>query len=83
MIQFELHIPTPCPRNMPDATADVLRKLQSHGMKGVTWDDFPRGFALRSRISDLRKHGYQITTLNERLEGNCIRARYILLTEKE
>lgn len=81
-MQLELHIPTPCPKSMPDAEAEVLRKLQTNGMRGVTWDDFPRGFALRSRISDLRKHGYKITTINERLEGGCIRARYVLLEEK-
>lgn len=81
MMQLELHIPIPCPKSMADATADVLKKLKTNGMKGITWDDFPRGFALRSRISDLRKQGYQITTISEHLEGGCIRARYVLLSE--
>jgi len=79
MIQLELYIPPPCPKDMPCAMAMVLRKLQEKGMHGITWDDFARGFALRSRISDLRKQGYQITTLNEYLEGGCLRARYVLI----
>lgn len=83
MIQLELHIPPPSPKSMPDATAAVLKLLRESGMKGITWDDFPRGFALRSRIADLRKQGYRITTLNERLEGGCIRARYVLLDAAE
>lgn len=73
------HIPRPCPRSMPDATANVLQKLKNNGVLGVTWDNFPRGFALRSRISDLRKQGYMIHTDHEHLDGGCIRARYILL----
>lgn len=79
MMQLELFVPKPSPKDMPDAKADVLRALREKGMSGVTWDDFSRGFALRSRIADLRREGYQITTVNERLESGCIRARYILL----
>jgi hypothetical protein len=79
MMQLEMHIPAPCPKYMPEATAAVLAMLQEKKHFGVTWDDWPRGFALRSRISDLRKKGYRITTINETLEGGAIRARYILL----
>lgn len=79
MQQLDLHIPQPKPLHMPDKTAEVLHKLEMAGMGGVTWDHFPRGFALRSRISDLRKQGYSITTINERLSGECTRARYVLL----
>lgn len=64
---------------MPDDTAQVLRKLKDKRSAGITWDDFARGFALRSRISDLRKQGYMIHTDHEHLDGGCIRARYILL----
>lgn len=76
-----VEIPRPCPKDMPEACADVLRKLQENGMRGITWDDFARGFALRSRISDLRKQGYSITTKGERLSNGSVRARYILLEE--
>lgn len=81
-MQLELHIPTPCPKDMGEACADVLALLQIKGRTGVTWDDFPRGFAIRSRISDLRKEGYKITTLVETLPGACTRARYVLLSEQ-
>jgi hypothetical protein len=79
-MQLELHIPKPCPKEMPEACAEVLDALKLHGGRGITWDNFPRGFALRSRISDLRRDGYKITTINERLESGCTRGRYVLLT---
>lgn len=90
MQQFDLFGHTPRFANVPKASPmplhtgaeAVLRKLKERGNKGVTWDNFPRGFALRSRISDLRKKGYQIHTENQKLPdlgGGCIRAKYILL----
>ena len=80
-MQLEMHIPEPKPLYMPEATERVLQMLIGAGSKGITWDNFPRGFALRSRIADLRKSGYKITTINERLESGSIRARYVLLGE--
>lgn len=71
--------PRPSPRPMPNKAAEVLRKLKERGATGVTWDDFPIGFALRSRIADLRKEGYDIATFKDQLEGGTIRARYVLL----
>lgn len=78
-MQLDLFIPRPCPKHMPEATQMVLQKLSAAGGRGITWDDFARGFALRSRISDLRKAGHRITTINERLEGGTIRARYVMV----
>ena len=47
---------------MNQSTERVLKVLRSKGSKGVTFNDFPRGFAIRSRIADLRSTGYTITT---------------------
>lgn len=77
-MQLDIHVPKPSGKIMPEATLHVLNKLKEHP-KGITWDHFATGFALRSRISDLRKAGHKITTINERLESGCIRARYVLL----
>lgn len=75
-----VHIPAPCAKDLPEKTQQTLDKLVEKGRIGVTWDDFASGFALRSRIADLRnKHGYLITTKNERLPGGCVRARYVLI----
>lgn len=75
------YVPKPCPLDMPEATAETLAMLRKKGGAGVTWDDFERGFALRSRISDLRKQGYKINTKGERLSNGSVRARYVLLGE--
>jgi hypothetical protein len=77
-MQLDLYVPKPCGKAMPEATLHVLNKLKEHP-KGITWDNFQTGFALRSRIADLRKAGHSITTINEKLESGCIRARYVLL----
>ena len=65
---------------MTNSEYKVLSKLREKGSQGVTWDDFPRGFALRSRISDMRPR-MEIRTLNEHLDSGCIRARYFLISE--
>lgn len=57
----------------------VLQKLREKGSKGITFDDFNRGFALRSRISELR-HKFNITTENEKLNTGSYRKRYFLQT---
>jgi len=60
----------------------VLAKLREKGSKGVTWDDFSRGFALRSRISDMRSK-MEIRTINESLNNGGYRARYFLISENK
>jgi hypothetical protein len=79
MMQLELRIPAPAPKHMPEKAKAVLELLRKKGARGVTWDDVPKGFAIRSRIADLRKAGHLITTIDEKLEGGTIRARYVLL----
>ncbi len=59
----------------------VLSKLREKGSQGVSWDDLPRGFALRSRISELRLN-HNIRTINEPLDSKTTRARYFLVSEK-
>lgn len=56
--------------------AAVLKKLRSC-KRGVTFDNFARGFRLGARIFDLREAGYQIETVTEQA-GDCLRARYVL-----
>ena len=62
------------------AKQKVFDLLKQRAASGVTHWDFPQGFALRSRISDLRKGGQEILT---RLETNHSsagkHARYILM----
>ena len=62
------------------AKQKVYDLLKQRAASGVTHWDFPQGFALRSRISDLRKGGQDILT---RLESNNSNpgkhARYILI----
>ena len=67
---------------MKPAAIQVLKKLRSSKSKGVTHWDFPSGFALRSRISDLRGSGCEIKTNLEKNQANTGRhARYILIKE--
>lgn len=58
----------------------VLSKLREKGSEGITFDNFARGFALRSRISELRLNN-DIKTVNEKLDSGCYRARYFLIDE--
>jgi len=68
---------------MPKSSNDrVLSELKRNKNKGITHWDFPSGFALRSRIADLRSRGYQILTNLERNADNKGRhARYFLMKE--
>lgn len=60
----------------------VLEMLEKYKAHGITWDLFPKGKAIRSRIADLRKAGYKIITKMEQLPGGCRRARYFYLGKK-
>ncbi len=64
---------------MTNGQAKVLRKLRQKGSRGVTFDDFPAGFALRSRISELRLNN-DIHTITEKTKTSY-RARYFLISE--
>jgi len=60
----------------------VLSKLKRNKNKGITHWDFPSGFALRSRIADLRSRGYQIlTNLERNADNKGNHARYFLMKE--
>lgn len=62
------------------ANNKVLDLLKRRTSTGITHWDFPRGFALRSRISDLRKLGNEILTrLEKNNDGHGQHARYILI----
>jgi len=65
---------------MNNSEQRVIDTLKSNKNKGVTHWDFPNGFALRSRIADLRKLGHKISTRLESNTGNSGRhARYFLI----
>ena len=60
----------------------VLSKLKAKKNKGITHWDFPSGFALRSRIADLRSRGYEIlTNLEKNADNKGMHARYVLIKE--
>lgn len=60
----------------------VIKALRKAKGKGITHWDFANGFALRSRIADLRGQGVEIQTKLEPNDGNNGRhARYILIRE--
>ena len=62
-----------------DKVIKALRKAKS---KGITHWDFANGFALRSRIAELRAVGVEILTKLEPNDNNNGRhARYILIRE--
>lgn len=64
---------------MGTAAKKVFDKLKE-SPKGITHWDFPRGFALRSRISDLRSKGSEIRTMMEKNTNNTgNHARYVLV----
>lgn len=67
---------------MIPSTLKVLTMLENNKATGVTWDLFPKGTAIRSRISDLRQSGYRIVTKMEELAGGTRRARYFYLGRK-
>jgi len=50
---------------MNTSTQRVLKELEYAGSKGITHKNFGVGFALRSRIADLRDMGYEIITKQE------------------
>lgn len=60
----------------------VLRKLQENQQRGLTWDDFHKGFRLSARIYEIRGAGYSITTFNETIRGGKCdglrKARYVI-----
>ena len=63
---------------MKASSRHVLRALQGAGPKGITAQDFNRGTAVRSRISDLKPF-YPIQKRMERNSDNSGRhARYFL-----
>ena len=67
---------------MKPAMLQVLTKLRSKKNKGITHWDFPSGFALRSRIADLRASGNDILTRLEKNQAtNGRHARYYLIKE--
>lgn len=60
----------------------VIKALRKAKSKGITHWDFANGFALRSRIADLRGQGVEIQTKLEPNDNNNGRhARYILIRE--
>jgi hypothetical protein len=59
--------------------ATILAKLRAKKARGVTFEDFPKGFRLAGRIFDLREAGYQIATRKEPLSNGGQYARYVLL----
>lgn len=60
----------------------VLTKLRRARGKGITHSDFIAGFALRSRIADLRAKGFNIqTTLEKNYRNNGRHAVYKLIKE--
>lgn len=68
------------PDCLGESAREVLDKLREAGSAGVTHWDFGNGLALRSRISDLRKLGFDIHTKLERNEsGKGSHARYRLV----
>jgi len=67
---------------MEPAQQKVYDRLLAYGKRGVVWDDFPKGFAIRSRMSELRQMGLNIITKIEELPDGCRRARYFLLNKK-
>lgn len=65
---------------MNSSEEKVMDALRSKRNQGVTHWDFPNGFALRSRIADLRKMGHKIVTQLESNSGNSGKhARYFLI----
>lgn len=58
--------------------ADVIKKLKQKGTQGVTFDDFPRGFAIRSRMSEIRLN-HEIRTIMEDVGNGVKRARYFYI----
>jgi hypothetical protein len=64
---------------METANNKVLNELRRSTM-GITHWNFPKGFALRSRIADLRSIGKEIVTKLERNDNNTGKhARYFLI----
>lgn len=62
----------------------VMTKLRRARGKGITHRDFIAGFALRSRIADLRAKGIDILTKREKnYRNNGRHARYILIKENK
>ena len=69
---------------MNDSMQRVLNQFKLHKSKGITHQCFPVGFALRSRIADLRATGYKIVTKLEDNTSNSGRhARYHLIATPE
>lgn len=64
---------------MHPSTTRVLNDLKKAKRKGVTFDDYAQGFRLGARIFDLRQLGHKIITQKETLQGDVVRARYVLL----
>lgn len=65
---------------MNNSKQKVLDVLRSKRNQGITHWDFHNGFALRSRIADLRKLGHEIITQMESNDGNSGKhARYFLI----
>ena len=61
----------------------VLNALRKAKMKGITFDNFAKGCAMRSRISDLRKMGYEILAEFEEIADGVRRKRYWLIREPQ
>lgn len=65
---------------MNNSAQKVMDTLRQKRTQGVTHWDFPNGFALRSRIADLRRLGHKIITNMESNTNNTGRhARYFLI----
>lgn len=61
--------------------AKVLRALKIAKHKGITFDDFHRGFRLGGRVFELRRLRYEIETIMEGMSNGRRRARYVLRGE--
>lgn len=61
---------------MNPASETTLKLLRQRKKKGVTLQDFPKGFRLGARIYDLRQLGYKIITAQY-----LPIARYVLLND--
>lgn len=69
---------------MSDCIDKVEAALNYYGSAGITHWNFGRGFALRSRIADLRARGCKIVTNMEKNEdGNGHHARYVLIKQEK
>lgn len=64
---------------MSPSTQRVLSKLKCNRSRGISFDDFGRGFRLSSHIHLLRRAGFNIITEYERMSNGGNKGRYFLI----